>query len=384
MNEARKKPRVEVCPLTYDNAGAAAEFFREVWDPEATPEKVQLGLKHTAESHPFYPGLQPPSVLFLSDGHALGYCGSISVAVRCGDREQRADWVKGLMVLPAHRNGPIGYLMAKDLLPRLEHPLSLAVGEPARRLLGALGMTDLGMVPNFLRLLKAGEVLKKLDLEGLGIANRLPRVASGIRLSRRLGLSPLVGICADAAIRLNMGLRSKGAKEVDVTTAWPLKSELDDLWQQSRGDIGAACVRDGRYIPWRYGDSSIYGMVATRSHGELTGVAIVRRPRKEGDPRLKGIRIAVLADLLFSPRRTEAGSALLSGAEAMAKEFGSEAILCSASHSSMVSLLPRHGYFRIPANMHFLLANRKEQLSFPTDLSTWWITRGDSNADEVF
>jgi GNAT superfamily N-acetyltransferase len=386
MTEARKKPLVEVRPMTDENAEAVAEFFRAVWDADASPEKVRAGLKQATEGNPFFPGQASPIVLFLSDGRVLGYCGSIPIAVWSGGDEHRAEWIKGLMVSPEHRKGPIGFLLVKELMRRLEHPLSLVVGDAARRILGALGLTDLGLVPNFLRLLNTGAVLRKLDLEALGLSQRFPGIGRGVRLARLLKMSRMLGGCVDAGMRMKMTLTTASTRSLEVETSgrWPAKDELDCLWKDFKREITAACVRDGRYLTWRYGDSSVYGVVTARSEGQLRGIATVRRPRAGGDPRLKGIRVAVLSDLLFSPQRADTASALFRGAESVARNFGAEALLLSASHSAVVSLLPRHGYFRIPANMHFMLANKAGQHEFSCDLSSWWITRGDSSADEVF
>jgi hypothetical protein len=199
-------------------------------------------------------------------------------------------------------------------------------------------------------------------------------------------MAPVLGACADGAIRLKVAFNAANTRSLEIETLRPLpdSTELDTLWGTVRAQIAAAPVRDGRYLPWRYGDTSVYGTVIVRSQRRVLGFAAVRRLRAEGDARLGGIRIAVLSDLLFPPDRADVASALFKGAEAVANVYGADALLCSASHSAVTSLLPCHGYFQAPANMHFMLADKTGQRTFTRDLSSWWITRGDSNADEVF
>ncbi len=386
MPETAKKSQIEVSLLTDENIEMAAEFFRAVWDPDATAEKVRRGREQTARDDCFFSGQTAPAVLFIREGHALGYCGSIPILLWSGDKVQRAEWVKGLMVLPEHRNGPIGFFTLKELLRQLDLPLSLVVGEPARRLLAALGLKDLGRIPNFLRLLKAGSVLRKLDPEALGISERAPWSARAVKVVQRLKLTSLAGACIDIGRSLRVGSIGAAARRlvVEAPATWPETAELDALWQDVRGEISVAPVRHGRYLQWRYAKSREYSLVTVRNSNRLEGIAIVRRPQPKGDPRLNGIRLSVLSDLVFSPHHPDAASALLRGVDDLSRIMGAEAVLSSASHSAVVSALRRHGVVSIPANMHLMVGHKTGQQPLPGDLSSWWITRGDSNADEVF
>jgi GNAT superfamily N-acetyltransferase len=382
MSETTVKARIEVVPIADEHAEAVAEFFRVVgWDPLATAAKVRRG---RARANPFFEGAEPPTVLFLSDGKVLGYVTSIPVMVWNNGAERRADWIKGVMVHPDHRNGPIGFLLIKELMSRLTCPLSLVVGEPARRLFGALGMTDTGTMPNYIGLLNAGAVLKKLDPKAVGLS--LPEwVAGAVRLAQRTGAATLLGACAGSALRLKALVCSRSSRGLrsGCARAFPKAADLDRLWHSVRRELEAAPVRNGRYLTWRYGHDDTYNPIAVTERGELVGFAVVRRPRADGDPRLRGIRTASLSDLVFAPSRRDVAAALLREADAVARSFGADALLCSASHPSLHAALSRRGYFRAPANLHFLLKH-SAQRGVPDALSAWWLMRGDANADEVF
>jgi hypothetical protein len=92
----------------------------------------------------------------------------------------------------------------------------------------------------------------------------------------------------------------------------------------------------------------------------------------------------VLSDLLYPPQRVDAATAVFQGAEAVARLFHADGLLCSASHRAVTSMLPRLGYIRVPANLHFMIGRKTELQGFPMELPSWWITRGDANSDEVF
>jgi ribosomal protein S18 acetylase RimI-like enzyme len=385
MSAIATKASVEVVSMADEHAEAVAEFFRIVgWDPDATSEKVERGRKLAIQANPFFPGSEAPTVLFLSDGKVLGYVTSIPILVWSNGEERRAEWIKGVMVHPDHRNGPIGFLLLKELMKRLVCPLSLSVSDAVRRLFSALGMTDHGTIPNYLRLLNAGTVLKTLDLEAVGIS--LPNwLASVVRFAQKTGLATIAGACIGCAIQVKALVASSSTRglQVDSPCVFPDRADLDGLWHLVRREIAAAAIRDGRYLTWRYGDGAVYQAIAVREAGTLVGFAVVRHPRSEGDQRLHGIRIATLSDLLFPPSRPEIAVALLKKADVVARLLGADALLCSASHPAVHAALSRRGYLRAPANVHFLSKNAAE-FNPPGDFLSWWLTRGDTNADEVF
>ena len=167
----------------------------------------------------------------------------------------------------------------------------------------------------------------------------------------------------------------------------PPSEHLDALWRRARNTLPAAAVRDGTYLPWRYEPASggIYEAVAVWDRtGRLEAVAIVKKPRAQGDERLRGIMVATLSDILFPADRADAGLAALAGAERIARRMGADAILCSATHPTVTALLPRRAYLRMPGNIYFLIRDPQRALNLPTGLDAWWVTRGDDGSDETF
>lgn len=364
---------------------AVARFFRIVgWDPNASATTVQRGRESSIQSNPFFPGTETPTVLFLSDGDVLGYVTSIPILIWEDGNERRAEWIKGVMVHPEHRNGPIGFLLIKELMKRLNSPLSLVVGKPARRLFAALGMTEIGTIPNYIRLLNPGTVCKKLDLQAVGVS--LPSwLGSGVRFAQRTGLATVVGALAGHALAFKTLVRSSGnwALRAESPDGLPEESELDEVWRLTRSELKLAPVRNGRYLRWRYGDGAAYKAITVREDGALIGFGVVRRARPDGDPRLRGVRTASLSDMLFPPCRPDVAAALLRTADIVARSLEADVLLCSASHEAVQAALSRRGYLRAPANLHLLSRTRADEGVAPT-LPQWWVMRGDSNADEVF
>jgi hypothetical protein len=145
-------------------------------------------------------------------------------------------------------------------------------------------------------------------------------------------------------------------------------------------------VRDGAYLAQRYGGrrEREYVLVPLREKGELRALAVLRRPSGAGDPRLRGIRVAVISELLYPPLAPALGLAALAAAEDAACELEADAVLVSLSHASVRPLLRRRGYLPLPGNVHFMVRVPAGGPELPAQSNGFWLTRGDSEADEAF
>ncbi len=365
-----------------------AEFYRRVWDPDATPEGVLRARRQAAERNQAEPGIAPPTVLLLLHGEAVGHVTTIPCRLWDGTSERPGYWIKGLMVLPEHRRGPVGYLVLKEAVRRLSDfpTMGMVVAPEARALFEALGYRDLGPLRNSLRLLHPGRVVRRVDLRALGVADRLPK--AGLRAARALQASPLAAV-GGAFLRLGIGLWSgvagRASLSVGAASSLPNADWLERAWGELRGAVAAAPARSGTGAHARFGDEEHdeYAPVTLERKGGL-GYAVVRRPRAEGDRRLNGIRVATLSELVVSPRRPAAVLGLLAAAERRALALGADALLVTTSHASLRPLLRRRAYFPFPGNIHLLLRPAPGLPSLPSALDQWWLMRGDSAADDVF
>lgn len=382
-------PKLETIQAEDEHAGIVAEFIRAVWNPAATPESVVRSRAEEAARNRAEPGVPPPTFISVQGGRVLGYVSSIPVRLWDGQQDWPAYWIKGLMVHPDFRNGPIGYLVLKAAVRRLPRSGALAVASPARRLFEALGYRDLGAIPNWVRPVAPHRVLGRLDLEGMGQTG-LPRWAPRVlRVAQSTGLAAAAGWTAGAAMRASASLlRMPGvALDVDFIDPAIAGSELDVLWNEVRTGFPSAVVRDSEYLIRRYGpeQDATYVWLAARNRGVLSGVAILRRPRSNGDPRLRGIRLAALADCVYAPGNAGTGLALLGAVERAARTLGADAILATTPSPALGSLLRRQWYFPMAGNVHFLLRDvQGDATALGPSLADWWLTRGDGSADEIF
>jgi GNAT superfamily N-acetyltransferase len=368
--------------------GALAAFYSEAWGEPVSPETVRRNRAAAAEANPAAPGRVPPAFLFMAEGRPVGHLGTIPVRLRLAGTESPAHWLKGLMVLPERQNGPVGFFLLREATRECATAMALVVELAARRLYTAHGFADLGALPNGMKLLAPAHVLERLDLAAIG----LPLPPWVVRLAGVARWPPMAaagGALLAAATGLWTAVRGGGigSRGGEGVAELPSRADLDRLWDRIRDAIPAAVVRDGAYLERRYGGRRARDYLAVPvfdASRALAALAIVRRPRASGDRRLNGIRVAVLADLLYSPAVPALGLAALAGAEKAARAAGADALLATATDERVRALLRRRAYLDLPGNVHFMARVPDAGGDALPRLGEWWLTRGDSEADEVF
>lgn len=383
------KPSVEVTRIGGDSSDAVAGFFRKVWSKTATGDSVRRARAEAARLNPATPGADVPAVAYLRDGEVIGHLGTIPVKFWNGRVATAGHWLKGFMVLPEYQNGSVGFAVLKEMLNYVDVSGIMTVALPARRLFQAVGFVDCGPIPNYVALLRAGRVARSIDIASLalGLPPLLHRCA---RAAQMAGLAWATGAMAGMGFRAWRSLSGSSMRlSTDLSGGLPSRSALDDLWARARPHISAGAVRDGSFLSWRYGSRAgeVYQAVSVyerTNERNLVAIAVVRACSDNPDPRLRGIRVATVADILFRADDPAAGLAALAGAERVAHRMGADALLCSTAHPAITSALRRRAYLRLPGNVHLMLRDPTGVTDLPLAADRWWLMRGDANSDEAF
>jgi hypothetical protein len=286
-----------------------------------------------------------------------------------------------LMVLSEYRNGPIGYLVLKELVGRLRRSIVLTVAPASVRLFEALGYANLGVVPNYLAVLRPGRLASKIPARSM--EERLPpTVVRAVRLAQRAGVLGLAGGT------LGLGVRAATAVSAvyrmglggDHSDRLPPQADLDSLWLAVRGSGWSGVVRDARYLGQRYAVER-YHFVVVRGAGTLRALAILQAPRIQDDDRVRGLSVGALSDLVVRQGDSRAAIAAVRGAMALARDLGGEALLASTSSHWLGRLLLTQAWLPVPGNLRFLVRETDSSHSWPTHLEQWWLMRGDGESD---
>jgi GNAT superfamily N-acetyltransferase len=387
QSAAPKKAKVEVVRVGDEHAEALAAFFRRTWNPASTAADVRAGRADDARRNPVAPGEDVPAFAFIKDGEAVGYINTIPARFWNGRAEVPASWMRGFWVLPEHQNGPIGFYLLKEAMRHVHVAGALTVAPATLRLFGAHGFADLGVLPNWIGVLRPARLLSRLDVAALGLEGLPAWTRRAVTLAQRTRVAALGGAFAAGALALWRGVRgaARGAA-VQVGRALPDDAEMDALWSHVRDALAGSEVRDARYMRWRYDAArdAEYRVVTVRERGALVAWAVVRRPNDAGDPRLRGVRVATLSELLFPSHRPALGLAALRGAERAAREVDADAIVATGAPPALAALLPRRAWVRIPGNVHLLVRDPAGAAGLPAALDAWWVSRGYSHKDDAF
>jgi predicted N-acetyltransferase YhbS len=377
--------QLAVTRFTPDHAEILAEFYRKVWDPSATADSVLEGRSTMAARNPAAADGSIATVLAILDGAVVGHLTSIPDRVWTGGEEKRVAWLAGFHVLPEHRNGPLGVMVAKEMLRVAPASMTTTVMDAPLRIFTALGWSHVGTVPNQVHIPDPAVVARRLSPEQAGIGG-VPGRAFG--LLQRLGLAgPLAGAAGSLVRGWSRTAHREGvsiAVHTDIGS-WQGLPEADEAWARWAPGVEASLVRDGARLRWRFGAKpGRYILLEAREHGTLVGWIVLRTPPEGGEPRLAGIRLATISDLMFPPDRPGVATALLRGAADHARRTGfAEALLASTPHRETQALLRRQGYLTMAGNLK-LVVHPSLLPGEPLPFDRWWHARGDGDADQSF
>jgi GNAT superfamily N-acetyltransferase len=369
------------------DADSIAEFLRAAaWDPDATPERVRETFRTAAANNPFEPGQEPPTVGVFIGARLVAYLTAIPTRFWNGKQSAAAHWLKGFWVLEPYRNGPIGYLLLKEMLKHVGLAASMPAALVPRRLSAALGMLDLGAVCNYIEPLRPARILQKLDFERY--FNRLPGAAL---LAVKIVKIPPVAYAVGALVTLGLrGLRLPSALagrslRAELSERLPSEAALDGLWARAQRALRSAAVRSGAYLRWRYERDSNgrYCFASVWRGNELMGLTVLQHPERLDDPRIAGLGIGSVVDLVLDPQCPGALPAVLAVARRWARSANYDALLLTASNRGLRAPLLRSGYVPTPGNIHVLLRDPGARHGLSTDLNAWMVTRGDAWSDHL-
>jgi hypothetical protein len=369
------------------DADSIAEFLRDAgWEPQATPESVRDTLRTAAAANPFEPGVGPPLVGVFVGSRLAAYLTSIPTRFWNGTESVPGHWLKGFWVLEPYRNGPVGFLLLKEMLKQVGLAASMPAALVPRRLSAALGMRDLGAVCNYIAPLRPARILRKLDFERY--FSRLPIALS---LAARIAKTPPAAYTVGALVTLGVSalrlpsVLSGRSLRPELSEKLPEEAALDALWARAQPALRAAAVRSGAYLQWRYERETHgrYRFASVWRGSELAGLAVLQHPERLGDPRIAGLGVGSVVDLVLDPQCRAALPAVLAVARRWARTSNYDALLLTASQRGLRAPLLRAGYVPTPGNIHVLLRDPGGRHGLSTDLGAWMVTRGDAWSDHL-
>ncbi len=154
-----------------------------------------------------------------------------------GKEHTAGHWLKGYTVLEEFRNGPIAYLLLKEMMKHVGLVASMPVPLGARQLSTALGMRDLGAVHDYITPLPPARILCKLDIGRFEHFNALPPAVSvAVKVAKIPPFAYALGAVITAgltALRLPSMVSARRVT-TQLKEQLPGEAALDSLWARAQ------------------------------------------------------------------------------------------------------------------------------------------------------
>ena len=329
-----------------------------------------------------------PTFLFFKNEDIIGHVATLPVRFHLRKETIPAHWIVGFMVHPEHRNGLVGPYLIKKVKETLDMAMSLHVEDAVLRIVKQLGWKHIGVVPQYIQVLRAGELLRNISSVELASTRRNVwlRVAQKLLSYRpaQMTMAALIQIALAMWWYAKCWARPR-VKEVSVVEEHEFDSSYDMLWQTVGQKFDATVARDKAYLLHRYGRHfKDHTVLACRKNGNLLGFMIVKVKQFKDDPRMGSLRMGTIVDCLFDPDDSQSVQALISASRERVVSRAAAVMFCTASHHTLRESLRANGFIRIPGNLNFAISDRHAIVPHDLPLSSYHLMRGDSDAADNF
>jgi hypothetical protein len=355
-----------------DISAACERFVQRMWPATGHRQVTESG---AADADP-----RSPRVLFVKGGEVLGHLASLPVTLSVAGRPADAHWVVGLMVVPEYRNRPIAPLLVKKMTETVEIGLTLHVEEAVTRVFEGLHWRHLGVIPQYVRLLNAGAVVRAFSKTGRAF---LPMRSAGLwpvvtRTSRVLAPLANAVFTGLAAVGRLAQRRRPGTTVVEERS---FSADHAALAERVKEKFAVWVCRDERYLSSRYRDEAgDYRLLACRAGKRLLGYCVVKLRRFAGDSRMGDLRLGTLVDCIFDPDDAGVVDLLVRSAVELCRSEKMDVVFCSASHRAMRRHLLWNGFLKMRGTLHVAYHDRTATIGADVPLDAWHVMRGDSDA----
>ncbi len=218
------------------------------------------------------------------------------------------------------------------------------------------------------------QALKKI--QPIVVVAEIPRFVkffSGFQAGRAACANPILAQGAGMLLHIPLWLRNrKQALDPFVRALDHFDTRFDRLWEQVKGKLPVATLRDSAYLNWRYSQSPTdYRVFVRERYGELRGYLVL----------LQEDKLVHIVDMLVLQPEQDLPP-LLAQADAFARACGLPLSCWCLDQGEVSSVLRRHGFFRLRSENRLVLTN----ISCPEPLMrilsqehNWYVTMGDSD-----
>ena len=296
------------------------------------------------------------------DGAMIGHEGEIRFELSVAGRERiPAAWGVDLMVDPRHRARRAGPMLVRNAMARRTVVGSINLSVKGMRAVKQQGLTEMGIVPVFVR---------PLDISRIAEQGALPR-----------RLRPVAPLAGPALRWVDGALRIAGrAASLELHAVNRFDDRVDEVWQVASTDYPLLSVRDAATTRWRLDerpDRDAFLRYYLGRRGRTLGYVAMRRSKRTN--------AMVVLDYLAPVRWV---TPLLTMAALEAKRQGAAALVCKTLNPGAAPSLRRAGFVRRDRGFDAAIGwavHCSDPALAPRvlDPGNWFITAADGDLEEA-
>ncbi len=321
-----------------------------------------------------------PVWIALDGDRVVGQTAVQNAVLQVDGETRNAGWAVDIMILPSHRGAGIGHRMHEAVFSEVDILVAVKMADSSRRMAERLGCVRIGEAHQLTRWVRLDPASVRQYVM-LRTANH-PRLHGGARLACRVFQAHRV-----FSLLVNPLLRLRDALERFRGTPGPTKiievdrfgSEVDDLWQRTRGDYPVIFPRDARFLNWRFVDcpEPSYRRFVAERDGRTVGYVVLRRAEPVELPH------GIIVDMYAARSDERTVKDLVRHSLAF---FGKDvsAVDCGTSVPEFAAVLRRHSFFRTRSHHPTCLCQDDTLRERLTELrNDWFLSKGDHDWDQI-
>jgi len=320
-----------------------------------------------------------PVWIAIEGGDVVGQIAVQGLRLLLNGQEYSGGWIVDVMILPAYRGQGIGHLLHTAVTRDVPLLITLTMAPATRRLAERARAITLGPTWQFSRWRR----LHSEDVRRYLTHRTIHRPSWNLlaHLACSCGFQGILAIVANGVAYANDRLHAHdlSADCDSVVQADKFGPEFDEFWQRTRLVYPAICVRDGRFLRWRFDRCPHleYRKFVALRDGHVVGYSVLRRTLPQE------LRAGVIVDLLAENGDPLVYDALVRHA---IDYFGREvaSVECATSRPEIAEILRHCGFFRTRTLAPTLVAVddalRNEALQLRNN---WFFSKADHDWDQV-
>ena len=355
----------------------AIEQFIEEGYSQLAPYKIGARWRWQFLNNPYRDrsGEAVPVWIALDGEKVIGQIAVQPTTVKIGEKIHQGGWMVDVLILPRYRGGGLANRLQDAVVQSVPLLLTLTMAPATRRLGARAGAVTLGATRQFTRWVR----LSPSDVRGyllLRLEHR-PRLRSIARFACDwLLFSSVFALLGNLWTKPLVLPREPGVEIKEVAS---FGSETDALWNRVAPRYGALCVRDSKFLNWRFVDSPDleYRRFLAMAAGRVVGYSVLRRKTAVE------LRQGVIAEMFADP---DDKTTLLSLLSHGVRHFGADvaSIECASSRPEIATALRSFGFFptrETAATCVVADAGLRAEVERLRD--DWYFTKGDHDWDQV-